>query len=261
MNLSGAVWTKSKGSTYPTAPSKSAIRQRRRKQDVSRVSMLAPRSILPFGPGPWSMLPNQGVQGGRRGGESGHDWPSLLPFRGIRARSRNRISADGPLLADIRTPLPPSTPYFPPTSSPCPELLHHLQRTPQNVYSPASPATRAGPREPAVRKLRGAHGRIGPRGAAAGIHGSATAAGPGTVLQLRDRGATAAVHPTEGHRGRDVEGWHGAQDEVVEVGGDGSHHCDGGGRDRGWALRVSPRDLDSGGWTPPSPPFFLLLRR
>lgn len=79
--------------------------------------MLAPRSILPFGPGPWSMLPNQGVQGGRRGGESGHDWPSSSPFHGIRARSRNRISADGPLLADIRTPLPPSLPP--------PRIFHH----------------------------------------------------------------------------------------------------------------------------------------
>lgn len=162
-----------------------------------------------------------------------------------------KVSVDGPLLADIRThhclaPSRPSLPYFLP-SSPCLKLFPHLQRIPQNVHPPTSlPATRASPRRPTLRKLRRAHRRIRSRGPTARLHGSATAAGPGAILQLCGRRAAPAVHPAKGRRTRDAEGWHGAQDEVVEDGGDGSHHRDGGSRDRGRALRISSGDLDSG---------------
>lgn len=217
------------------------------KTNIFGVSACWRSILLPSGPGPWSMLPNQGFILGNPG-TIGHDHR----FMGFVPVPTVEISVDDPLLADIRThhrslpPPRPSPPYFLP-SSPCPELLHHLQSTPQNVHPSAShPTTRAGPRRPTLRKLRRAHRRIRSRGATTRLHGRATAAGPGTILQLRGRRAAAAVHTAKGRRARDTEDWHDAQDEVVEDGGDGSHHRDGGGRDRGRALRVSSGDLDSG---------------
>lgn len=190
------------------------------------------------------MLPNQGFILGNPG-TIGHDHR----FMGFVPAPNNRdIGQRSAFGWHTYTP-PPSvllSPYFLP-SSPCPELFHNPQRTSQNVHPPTSlPATRAGPRRPTLRKLRRAHRRIRSWGATARLHGCATAAGPGAVLQLCGRRAAPAVYPAKGPRARDAESWHGAQDEVVEDGGDGSHHHDGGSRDCGRALRISSGYLDSG---------------